>query len=1041
MPVAHTPVTTENAIRTALKRIGATPERVVRLRPGEAIDGSNFEYADLLDAHASLGVEAVVEKDGSPLLYVSAASGAEAEQRLARVLANRAETALLLAVDQTAHARAWHCSLDRPSSREIDLANDASAASVLGDLQSGLWADPKHGWQEQRLRELLVDGVRHVAAALRDASPQASESQQEVLGLVGRALFSRFLVDRGILSARTAPKLWRQLDSAPEHAFADAERAAALCDWLDATFNGEFLPLPLRGRNYAQYFQSMVKRSGQALAPLGWIMHRTETGGQLSMWNALDFSHIPVGTLSEVYEDYAHHSAPDYARATSVHFTPRHIARTMVRQAFAGLELPLAAAARVLDPAVGAAVFLGLSYRELARLHFEAHGRWPDTAQLRKILYEQLRGMDINGAALNLAALTLYLTAIELDASPLPPEKLHFKRPLLGNVLFDVGAPKRKGEVVLGSLAPECPAGSDFDVVIANPPWTSASGRTAEGKALTKAVEALASRTVEERAAALKLRYAHPDNVPDLAFAWKATTWARPGGVIALILHHRLLTKASETWRQARQALFATMEVSGIVNAGEFALHHRLIWPDMEQPFCILFARNRAAAIEHRITVLTPIVEPALRARRQIRMDPQATVRLAASELDESPNALTVLAKASELDLTFFRRWIARVNTPAGRKCDDGRAPMMTLGDCLLRFQALKPARGMKQGGSQSNRKTPHWYATLPLGTLELPAQEHRGFVDTRALPLFKKREVRSTPPLEYYTSALTLLIREAPGGLSEPARAFLLRAAPSAPVIFPYSYLGVPIADTPEQLIRAKYTCLWINSSLFAYFQTLTASRFTFGIKVINDPEILAFPMVSFEVAAQGHPKLEEETERLFVRWASGKPGSADALNEWVFRIAGFTTAEQELVEDTLSDAYPVGVESRNSSYQWAENTLMQQFALRLAREVAEVASDAVDPQSVRMLNSSMEFAPGWRFIAWRPKAPTDTKSVRTISDLSDSSLLQLVRDSYPQGRVWAATTDGWCVFGQLALRRFWLPSRAPLLAATVVAWADSHG
>jgi hypothetical protein len=685
-------------------------------------------------------------------------------------------------------------------------------------------------------------------------------------------------------------------------------------------------------------------------------------------------------------------------------------------------------------------VFLGLSFRELARLHGVAHGKWPDTAQLRRILYGQLRGMDINGSALNLAALTLYLTAVELDASPLPPEKLRFDKQLLGNVLFDVDTPHEGADSGLGSLREDCPAGSEFDVVIANPPWTSASTKSVRGHGLTRSIEVLAKRTLAERAPHLKEPYTHPDNVPDIAFAWKATTWARKGGIIALLLHHRLLIKRSPSWRAARNGLFACMEVSGIVNAGEFALHHRLIWPGMEQPFCILFARNQPADIDHRMTVLTPVVEPALKARRQLRLDPQATVQLDASQFDGDPNTLTVLAKASEMDLAFLRRWIARESpNVSGSRPEIAALPMASLKRCLASIQTRPPARGMKLGGALSTHMTPDWYTRLPSSTLELPASAQRGFVDLDTLPRFRKRPVRSTPGLDYYASPLSLLIREAPGNLDERARAFLLRPG-NAPVVYPYSYLGTPVSSDKEGLLRAKYICLWINSSLFAYFQTLTASRFAFGIKVLNDAEILAFPMVNFDDAQHVRPDLASETNNLFERWAAGDQGCSSNLDEWVCELAGFSAADQELVSDTLSDCYPIGA-PRNSGYQWVDRSLIDSFAERVRTEVQEVAPDAIESSSVKALEVSTQLLAGWRFLTWRPRHAPDPKTTPHVADTTEASLLELVRVSYPQGQVWAVTSDGWCVMGQLALRRFWLPSRAPLLAAMIVAWADLPG
>lgn len=1033
----------KDALHAVLNRVGAPADSVVWLHSGEAINARNYEYADLLNSARAAEIAAVVEKDGSPLLYLAcgATIGEPGRQReLATLLANRAETALLLtlphgepnAPSQITNVQVWHCSLTQPHSRQIDLSDAQAAAQILGDLQSGMWADPEYRHQEQRLRDLLVSGVHQVADRLRALTGENKEQQgdsQEVLALVGRALFTRFLLDRSILSHRTAPRLWQLLGGDGSAAFADVKSAAATCGWLDATFNGEFMQLPLGRRSYQQYFAALVGRAPEVLAPLGWIMNRTDAGGQLN-WDNLDFSHIPVGTLSEVYEKYAHHATPEVARQTSVHFTPRHVARMMVRQSFAGLEPLRAPEARVLDPAVGAAVFLGLSFRELARQHALAHGTWPDTVKLRSILYDQLRGMDINAAALNLAALTLYLTAIELDANPLPPEKLRFERPLMGTVLFDVLDSKER----LGSLSEASPAGTGYDLVIANPPWTSDSRGPIDANAMTKATDRLVREIASERTPDIPLTYAHPDNVPDLAFAWRAMRWARADGIIAMVMSHRLLGMQSSSWTKARRALFSCLEVSGIVNAGEFSDNIELIWPGINVPFCVLFAKNRAPKPDHVVTVLTPEVDPALHARRHLRLDPQATVRLGIKDFEATPNTLNVLIKGSELDLMFLRKWFMRLDANDRDAIDERDLPMRTLAQCLAPIQLHAPARGMKKGGERVKLASPAWYSGLARDTQELATRSYRGIESASAAVRFTPVPVRSSPDLHYFAARQSLLIREAPGAVDEPARAFLLCPQNPYPVVYSFSYLGVPLAETQESLRQAKYICLWVNSDLFAYFQVFNSSRFT-SRRVIDNRDILEFPMVPYEAAKRMNPALDDHVDELFESWGRGAMGAAAALNHWVFTMAGFTSAERQLVADTLSISYPIG-EARTQRGQWVSSALVASFASRLQTELADVAPEMIELQSVAPV--AVHASLGWRFVCWRFAAPVSRNRVAKLKDLSQDSLLALVRNTYPMGQVWAVTEDGWGVFGQLALQRHWLASRAPLHAATIVAWAD---
>src|SRR5207248_3571134 len=96
--------------------------------------------------------------------------------------------------------------------------------------------------------------------------------------------------------------------------------------------------------------------------------------------------------------------------------------------------------ARVLDPACGAGVFLVLAFRRIYREVWRAKNRRPDRRTIRKILNRQLAGFDVSENAIRLAALSLYLTALELDPRPQPLSELKFED-LRDRVLFNFRRP------------------------------------------------------------------------------------------------------------------------------------------------------------------------------------------------------------------------------------------------------------------------------------------------------------------------------------------------------------------------------------------------------------------------------------------------------------------------------------------------------------------------------------------------------------------------------------------------------------------------
>src|ERR1039458_7175858 len=340
------------------------------------------------------------------------------------------------------------------------------------------------GEGEPKEADYVFSAMFKLVSSVADRLAALTLKRADVLSLMGRALFFRFLRDRRVVRdsdvRRIAPKAASILDC-----FIDAENAASTSAWLDKTFNGDLLPLTDDGSS--NYFEEIGRRSGgRVFFHLSAIIKGDEPSGDehyqiplgIPNFGRYDFAHVPVGLLSQVYESFAWKWEHQNAKETSVHYTPRNIAAMLVDEAFN--KLPNAHEARVLDPACGASIFLVLAFRRLYQERWKATGERPDTKAIRAILEKQLTGFDISSAAIKLAALSLYLTAIELDPKPVPPEKLKFG-PLRDKVLFNFRRENIDPDegAVAGSLAEHVGHRFDgrFDLILSNPPWTSLKGK------------------------------------------------------------------------------------------------------------------------------------------------------------------------------------------------------------------------------------------------------------------------------------------------------------------------------------------------------------------------------------------------------------------------------------------------------------------------------------------------------------------------------------------------------------------------------------
>ena len=148
------------------------------------------------------------------------------------------------------------------------------------------------------------------------------------------------------------------------------------------------------------------------------------------------FDVIPVELISAIYEQFVHSAAMESSKGTEtsakkegVYYTPLAAVSLVLDEVFTGLN----GNESVLDLTCGSGVFLVEALRRL--VYIKSDGALPSRDLIRKTLYDQVCGVDVNRAAVRIAAFSLYLAALELDPDPQPPQALKFK-PLEGKTLL-----------------------------------------------------------------------------------------------------------------------------------------------------------------------------------------------------------------------------------------------------------------------------------------------------------------------------------------------------------------------------------------------------------------------------------------------------------------------------------------------------------------------------------------------------------------------------------------------------------------------------
>jgi hypothetical protein len=426
-------------------------------------------------------------------------------------------------------------------------------------------------------------------------------------------------------------------------------------------------------------------------------------------------------------------------------------------------------------------VFLVTALRKLVEREWQETGDRPKRKRIREILNQQLVGFDIDGRALRLAELALYLTALELDPKPKPLNELRFDE-LRGNVLVDLSSSEH------GSLGPvEERFRKRFDLVIGNPPWTAKAKGLSEKKAwVTHSRDVVRKRLGEDRAKAFDL----PDTNMDLPFVWRAMEWAKTGGRIAVVTHARWLFGISDRATQARNDLLRAMRVTGILNGS--ALRVTNVWPGVDAPWCVLFATNEQP--EPFDGAAFQFLSPALDVEKDSQ---QARMRI-----DWLDAQIVLASDVVKHPWTLKMRF--RGNRLAARAFESMRRRGEELGKYLKRL-GTEFKNGYQVGGEAGDQRD----ASHMLGMPDTKEAGPLGFVvNADELPKFNRSTLLFPRQRSIYKKPL-LLVRE-----SIVVDRFAPRASRSdTDIAYHESYHGISLAGVEESDLVARYVQLWFQS------------------------------------------------------------------------------------------------------------------------------------------------------------------------------------------------------------------------------------
>ncbi len=415
--------------------------------------------------------------------------------------------------------------------------------------------------RSNRVDQWLLKNLRLLRNRLEG---EIGEKREYAHALIGRSIFIRYLEDRHVLvdgyfSDKTISR------SGNYNSYIDVLICKAdtynLFHKLSNDFNGDLFPLRPEEENNITEDDLKVLRD---------FLRGRSLGNQIDLlfW-AYKFNIIPIELISSIYEEFYQEFGGDKDRGT--HYTPMTLVNLILNETLTPKRLD--SNPRVLDCACGSGVFLVEAFKRIVYHECLKLGVGPtglSRENLINILTERIVGIDVNKAAVQIAAFSLYLCF--LDFREPPDIREHKKLPKLvyengnggrtlycSNTFYPTAKEKaelinnlsnRKFKEVVRKSETLPLDNNTFDVIIGNPPWGSL-------------------KVSEEQLPVYWCKaFGYPVGDKELSqcFIWRTRSMVKPEGEIGLLVSTGVLFKHHKQSKNFRTAWLERNHIRAVYN-------------------------------------------------------------------------------------------------------------------------------------------------------------------------------------------------------------------------------------------------------------------------------------------------------------------------------------------------------------------------------------------------------------------------------------------------------------------------------------------
>ena len=698
--------------------------------------------------------------------------------------------------------------------------------------------------QEKRVnRKTSVDSqlLRDISGLERNLI-KIDLGREDAQGLIGRSIFTKYLIDRRIVTKQLLMNLCGHGDLLG--VLRDHTATERLFEWLRETFNGDMFPPTSTSVPAAKHLEQVAR----------FLTAEDQETGQMSFF-PYRFDVIPVELISAIYEQFVHSAATESSSGTGtsakkegVYYTPLAAVSLVLHEVFDGLT----GDEHVLDLTCGSGVFLVEALRRL--VYIKSDGRPPSREMIRKTLYEQVCGVDVSKAAVRIAAFSLYLAALELDPDPQPPRALKFE-PLEGKTLL-VGDARGIEHTPDGRKVLTAKTGlRRFDVIVGNPPWSF------KGKAGTAVRRAAVSHVpLQPRGQSLD-------------FVARAIDFAHDKTRFGMILSATPFFSRSSTGIEAAHGVVEALAPVTLVNLSDLS---GWLFPKANMPAIALLARHREQPAD-RMTLM--------QASWSLASERSHTFEIAPSDITTLP-----IASWKRNQGLFKAAFLGR------------RHDLLLLDELWEKYETLEVrlnalntrlSNGLTVGKSDNRRHDATFLKNLPFAKRGRGDRYMRHFFVSDDLPEFEHDKVQWPRKHGIYRAPL-LLVGEFMEGTPRPVTAVAERD-----VVYTDVYNGVSFfRKRPE---TAYLVAGVLSSALASWYFLMTGSTFGLWIQRLKPRDIAAMPMPELSKAVESDAgKRVVQLVRTFHREA---PDDDDweSLDNSVFDLYGLDEADRVVVRDGL--------------------------------------------------------------------------------------------------------------------------------------------